>query len=97
MFQLDGAGRQQKIFRIALAADFVSEFSCSGINNKKFSVLFIGPEQRRVLVVPRIPEPSLLGNGSPEFLQSLNLPAEFPVLDCVPPLTLNQWIEKSTN
>lgn len=90
-FHLDEQGRQQKLYRTAHAADFVSKFHCQGIDPDKFSVLFIGPEQRKVLVAPKLPAPVLFGKMSAEFLQALKVPAEFPTLDCVPTVDFEQW------
>jgi hypothetical protein len=93
-YQLDDIGRQQKLYRTAHAADFVSKFSCSGVDDKKFSVLFIGPEQRKILVAPKLPSPSFFGTRSAEFLQALEVPPEFPVVDCVlPSVNLEQWLQ----
>lgn len=90
-FQLDDVGRQRKIYRTAHAADFVSRFQCSGINSNEFSVLFIGPEQRKVLVAPKLPKPVLFNTKSAEFLQALVIPDKFPTVDCVPSVNFDEW------
>lgn len=90
-FHLDEQGRQQKLYRTAHATDFVSTFHCQGIDADKFSVLFIGPEQRKVLVAPKLPAPLLFGKRSAEFLQALMVPAEFPTVDCAPTVNFEQW------
>lgn len=94
-YQLDEDGRKQKLYRTAHAADFVSQFTCVGIDKAHFSVLFIGPEQRRILIAPKLPEPVLFVNRSPEFLQALKVPKEFPVTECIlPPVDLKSWMQE---
>jgi len=98
-YQLDEDGRKQKLYRTAHAADFVSQFTCLGIDKARFSVLFIGPEQRKVLVAPKLPEPILFGARSPEFLQALEVPKKFLVMECIfPSVDIEQWMQEiSTN
>lgn len=91
--QLDDNGRAQKIYRTAQATDFVSKFNCSELIGKNVSVLFIGPEQRRVLVAPVLPAPALFAPRTSEFLQPLAVPSEFPVVDCTPSGNLQQWLK----
>jgi len=93
--QLDENGRKQKLYRTAHATDFVSKFNCLGIDQGKYSVLFLGPEQRRVLVAPHLPEASLFQRPSPEFLQKLTVPSNFPIVDCQPAMTLEQWEQQT--
>jgi len=90
---LDDESRKQKIYRIAHAADFVSKFDCAGWSTKDVSVLFIGPEQRRVLVAPHIPEPDFLSQRTSDFLQPLKVPASFPVVECVSTVNSEGWVK----
>ncbi len=90
-YQLDDTGRQQKLYRIALAADFVSTFRCQGIEESKVSVLFLGPEQRKVVLAQKLSTPVLFGERGPEFLRPLKVPSEFPIVDCVPTVSGAVW------
>jgi hypothetical protein len=91
---LDDEGRAQKIYRTAHAADFVSKFDCAGWSGENVSVLFIGPEQRRILVAPNLPEPSLFSQKTSEFLQPLKIPAKFPVVECTPTVNSEEWVKE---
>lgn len=89
--QLDEGGRRQKLYRIAHATDFSGTFRCAGVDDRAYSVLFIGPDQRRALVAPKVPPPSLFGQRTHEFLRSLRYPGEFPVVECVPSVDAARW------
>lgn len=91
---LDDESRRQKIYRTAHAADFVSEFDCAGWTSENVSVLFIGPEQRRILVAPHLPEPSMVAQKTSEFLQPLKVPKTFPVVECIPTVNSEQWVKE---
>jgi hypothetical protein len=91
---LDDDSRKQKIYRTAQAADFVSEFDCAGWSSKDVSVLFIGPEQRRILVAPNLPEPSILAQKTAEILQPLKVPDRFPIVECIPTVNSAQWVKE---
>lgn len=95
---LNEESRKQKLYRIALATDFVSQFDCAELSSKTVSVLFIGPEQRRVLVAPLL-EPSMpviFAQPTSQFLTPVTVPSEFPVMNCTPSLSLAPWLEKWT-
>lgn len=85
---LSEAGRPQRLYRIAHATDFSSTFRCLGIDERTHSVLFIGPEQRRVLIAPKLPEQ--LPGPHPAVFEQVKIPAEFPVVDCVPTLNFQE-------
>lgn len=90
-YHLDDVGRKHKIYLIAHTADFSSKFHCQGIDENKFSVLFIGPEQKKVLVAPKIPKASFFNSKGAGFLQALAIPTEFPILDCTSSMDFNRW------
>jgi len=96
-FQLDDSGRQSKIYRIAHYADFVSKYDCSGIDQNKYSALFIGPEQRKILVAPKLPKANFFGPKRAEFLQPLAIPTTFPILDCRPSVNFQEWEKQVEN
>lgn len=77
--------RLQIIYRIAHSSDFSSSFRCQGINEEIQSVVFIGPEQRRVLVAPKIEEPGIYLDKKADVLRNVNIPKEFPLMDCIAP------------
>ncbi|WP_454903634.1 hypothetical protein [Variovorax gossypii] len=85
--QLDDAGIKAKIYRVAHKADFVSSFNCEKTDPEQFSVLFIGPEQRRVLLAPKIQSDTNFLNERdqpPELMQPVKIPTYFQVMDCSP-------------
>jgi hypothetical protein len=77
--------RQQKLYRLAHMTDFSGSFRCEGIDAEASSVLFIGPEQRRVLVAPKLPTDQIQDERQPQLLQQVAIPSEFEVRDCVAP------------
>lgn len=89
--QLADAAISAKLYRIAHSSDFVSKFNCEHIESEKYDVLFIGPEQRRVLVAPKIPPEDIFFNPrrqQPTILLPVNIPVYFPVMECSPGLPL---------
>jgi hypothetical protein len=83
--QLAGTAISAKLYRIAHSSDFVSKFNCEHIDSEKFDVLFIGPEQRRVLVAPKIPPEDVFFNlrkQQPAILLPVKIPDYFPVMEC---------------
>ena len=54
--QLDDKGIKAKLYRIAHKTDFVGAFDCAGVDTSQNDALFIGPDQRRILVAPKINE-----------------------------------------
>lgn len=89
--QLKDDGIKSKLYRVAHKADFVGSFNCQGIDPNKFAALFIGPEQRRVLLAERIPDDTSIFNATglqPELMRPVSIPAYFPIMDCSPGLPL---------
>lgn len=82
---LKGDLRQQKLYRLAHMTDFSGSFRCEGIDSQANDVLFIGPEQRRVLVAPKLSTDQIQDERQPELLQQVAIPSEFEVRDCVAP------------
>lgn len=77
--------RQQKLYRLAHMTDFSGSFRCEGIDSQANDVLFIGPEQRRVLVAPKLPTDLMQDERQPELLQQVAVPPEFELKDCIVP------------
>lgn len=68
-------------YRIAQKTDFVSSFNCIGIDQKVSNVLFIGPEQKRILVAPKITsEPK----NHLDITAPVKVPDNFYLGDCLP-------------
>jgi len=87
--QLSDAGIKAKLYRIAHKADFVGSFNCQGIDADRFAALFIGPEQRRVLLAERIPDDKDFLNAKdqqPELMRPVSIPTFFPIMGCSPGL-----------
>lgn len=87
--QLADAAISAKLYRIAHSSDFVSKFNCEHIESDKFDVLFIGSEQRRVLVAPKIQPEDMLFNTrkqQPAILMPVKIPEYFTVMECSPGL-----------
>lgn len=84
-----GASEQKKatIYRVAHFSDFSASFRCSGIDENKFSVLFVNPEKTRVIVAPKISD-FYIGPARAQWLQPVPIPEEFPLLPCTP---VNDW------
>lgn len=83
--QLSDDGIRLKLYRIAHTADFVDKFNCKGYDSNKFDGLFIGPEQRRVLIAPKIAQVNQLFNADqqpPELMQTVDVPQYFPIVEC---------------
>jgi hypothetical protein len=76
--------RPEILYRVAHLADFNSTFNCQNIDPTKESVVFLGPEQRRVIVAKNIEEPFLLAERNADILKSVDIPQQFSVLECSP-------------
>lgn len=86
-FQLNDAGLSAKLYRIAHKSDFVGSFNCKSIDPQIFDVLFIGPEQRRVLAAPKIQGDTNFTDEQeqqPELMRPVSIPNYFSVTDCSP-------------
>lgn len=82
----DKDSRLQIIYRTAHSSDFSASFRCQGIDQEVQSVLFIGPEQKRILVAPRIQEQIFFTDKKADVLRSVSIPTDFPLVDCIPPV-----------
>lgn len=89
--QLDEEGRHQKIYRIAHATDFSAKFHCKGVDQERYSVLFIGPDQKKVLIAPLISQPSIFLTKRANVLDKVDIPSAFPVKECVPSIEFDDW------
>lgn len=78
--------RLQIIYRISHNSDFSTHFRCHGLDQETHSVLFIGPEQSKVLVAPKIQEWVFPSNKKADALRNVSIPTEFPIVNCIPPL-----------
>lgn len=84
--------RAQLLYRVAQASDFVATFRCQGVESKGLTALFIGPEQRRVLLAPVIEDTDFLLKDVPGLFKPVKIPAELPIVECVAPaVDLSQW------
>lgn len=90
--QLDDVGIRQKIFQTALMTDFSSSYDCQGIDEERYSVLFIGPNQNRVLVSPKHVKKRYRPGQAP-FLQAMEqeIPTSFPIEECIPTTRFAEW------
>lgn len=75
--------RKSTIYRLAHFTDFNSSFRCKGIDEHKFSVLFIDPARTQVVVVPKIPELILGFSSKATWLRPVTIPAEYPHRPCL--------------
>ncbi|WP_440191828.1 hypothetical protein [Bordetella sp.] len=83
---LNEQGIRFKLYRIAQATDFVSSFECQGIDSRMYNALFIGPEQRRVLIAPKLLQNFVPGQSTEymDITQPVEIPARLQELECVP-------------
>ncbi|MFC6298932.1 hypothetical protein GNF76_27680 [Pseudomonas sp. CCM 7893] len=72
--------RAEILYRIAHMTDFNETFRCVGIDDQKYSAVFLGPEQRRVLVAPKLEEFWL--EKKAYVLRRVDVPESFSVLEC---------------
>lgn len=82
----DKDSRLQIIYRTAHNSDFSANFRCQGIDQEAQSVLFIGPEQRRILIAPKIQEEIFFTEKKADILRRVSIPTDFPLVDCIPSL-----------
>jgi len=86
------SGRRHKLYVIALSSDFNSAFSCRGIDANGVVALFIGPDQKRILLAPALPDWKSFKHGGNFTFDTVNIPSEFPVVDCLsPPIDISKW------
>lgn len=73
--------RSEILYRTSHMTDFNDTFRCAGIDDRKYSAVFLGPEQRRVLLAPKLEEFSLEKRAY--VLKRVEVPHSFSVFDCV--------------
>lgn len=71
--------RANNVYQVARAFDFNERFDCNGVRQEGDGAAFIGPEQRRALIAPRLAARAI-GNGS--LFKRAEIPARFEVVDC---------------
>lgn len=76
--------REMVIYRVSHYVDFNSSFRCDGIDESKYSVLFVDPAKTKILVAPKIPEHLIAVRSRLRWLEPVDIPEEFPVLSCSP-------------
>ena len=85
-FQLnDDEWRRATIYRIAQSSDFSGSFRCSGVSEEGMVGLFIGPEQRRIMLAKKIDEPEMPAEKDPRLLPKLAERPTFLTVDCIAP------------
>lgn len=84
--------RAQFLYHVSQDTDFVSRFACQGIDSTGVVGLFIGPDQRRVLLAPEIHDSELFNMDAPRLFKPVKIPKTFLVLDCVAPsIDVKEW------
>ncbi|WP_044270357.1 hypothetical protein [Pseudomonas fluorescens] len=74
--------RAEILYRTAHTTDFNDTFRCAGIDDRQYSAIFLGPEQRRVLLAPKLQEFSL--EKKAYVLKRAEVPEDFSILECFP-------------
>ncbi len=71
------------IYRFAYSSDFNSKSFCKGVDPLKNKVLFIGAEQRLVLIAPLLPSDSVESQRKqPTLMKNANRPEVLEVKNC---------------
>lgn len=84
--------RKQFLYRLSQEADFVASFRCDGVDEQGVVGLFIGPEQRRVLLAPIIKDSGFSFRNMPRLFKPVTIPSEFPIVECAAPKTdMSRW------
>lgn len=78
----DDDRRMATFYRIALASDFSGRFQCSGVAQDDMVGLFIGPEQRRIMLARKLDEPTQPHGSTPMLPRSV-VPPDFLIVDCI--------------
>ncbi len=92
-FQLGESNRREILYIVARTSDFNSDFGCDGIDTSGTVGLFIGPDQRKVLLAPEY----VGGNTASKLLAvpKQRIPDRYPVFDCAPlNVPLDEWRKK---
>ena len=79
-FQMfDPAQRANNIYQVARAMDFNSSFECSGAMPGSDGVAFVGPDQRRGIVAPKL---TVVHERADSMFKAVAIPKNFAVTDC---------------
>jgi hypothetical protein len=78
--------RPHTYYRFAHDSDFSGRFHCKGVDQSKYSVVFIGPDQRRVLIAQKINESSFLMPSEQvvSYFRFVSIPKTFTIQECEP-------------
>ncbi|WP_236179744.1 hypothetical protein [Pseudomonas mosselii] len=75
--------RLELIYRISHSVDFKSKFRCRGLDEKFQSVIFVDADRRVVMVAPKINDAAeFTPTNKASLLKRVNIPREFPVMNC---------------
>jgi hypothetical protein len=72
--------RKSNLYQIALEMDFNKRSHCSGLPVGSEGVVFIGPDQRRAIVAPRLVE---IKRSSKTIFKQVQVPEKFDIVDCL--------------
>ncbi|ATQ75794.1 hypothetical protein CR152_15615 [Massilia violaceinigra] len=71
--------RKSNLYQIAVALDFNKRSTCAGVPKDAEGVVFVGPEQRRAIVAPRLTE---LHSSSNSIFKEVEVPEKFDKVEC---------------
>ncbi len=75
----DSSQRANNIYQVARAMDFNSSFECSGAISGSDGVAFVGQEQKRGLVAPKL---VVISERADSMFKSVAIPKSFVMTDC---------------
>lgn len=73
------------LYRIAQSSDFSASFRCLDVPEEGMVGLFIGPEQRRIMLAKKIDKPEVIRGKAPKLFPKLTEPHKFLIVDCIAP------------
>ncbi|MGY0790861.1 hypothetical protein ACW7BJ_15965 [Azospirillum argentinense] len=79
---LSDSMRREKVYKIAHSTDFNGTFNCEGIDDSIYSVLFIGPEQRKILIAPKLIPQNPFERPQAEIFRRVEVPHRFSIKEC---------------
>ncbi|PWF47750.1 hypothetical protein [Massilia glaciei] len=71
--------RKSNLYQIALEMDFNKRSHCSGLPADSEGVVFLGPDQRRATVAPRLVE---IKRSSRTIFKQVQVPENFDIVNC---------------
>ncbi|WP_141749568.1 hypothetical protein [Duganella phyllosphaerae] len=74
----DDGNRKGNLYKIALAMDFNNYFRCANATERTNHVAFIGSDQKRAIVAPKL----VMRNNNPAGFSTVEIPAHFPLTTC---------------